>query len=101
MQPFSVESGTNFQLEPAAKELRVFQVVFATLTERTMSETDSYITDPKEDPKLSSLEWCIQHYVVCNDSNSTTHCADKLPPRGRTQIQIHTDSYWIIDFLRL
>ena len=28
---------------------------------------------------------------------STTHSADK----GRKQIQIHTDSYWIIDFLRL
>ena len=34
-------------------------------------------------------------------SNSTTHCADKLPRRGCKQIQIHTDSYWIIDFFRL
>ena len=32
---------------------------------------------------------------------STTHCADKLPRRGRKQIQMHTDSHWIIDFLRL
>ena len=32
---------------------------------------------------------------------STTHCADKLPCGGRKQIQIHTDSYRIIDFLRL
>ena len=30
---------------------------------------------------------------------STTHCADKPPPRGRKQIQINTDSHWIIDFL--
>ena len=32
---------------------------------------------------------------------STTHCADKLPPRGCKQIQMHSDSNWIIDFLRL
>ena len=30
--------------------------------------------------------------------DSTTHCAEKLPRRGRKQIQIHTDSHWIIDF---
>ena len=33
--------------------------------------------------------------------NSTTYCADKLPCGGRKQIQILTDSYGIIDFLRL
>ena len=35
------------------------------------------------------------------DLVSTTHCAEKLPCRGRKQIQIHTDSHWIIEFLRL
>ena len=39
--------------------------------------------------------------IVSETYTSTTHCADKLPPRGRKQIQIHTDSHWIIDFLRL
>ena len=33
--------------------------------------------------------------------NSTTHCADKLPRSGCKQRQKHTDSYRIIDFLRL
>ena len=32
---------------------------------------------------------------------STTHRADKLPRHGCKEIQIHTDSYRIIDFLRL
>ena len=39
---------------------------------------------------------------LCNHhSLSTTHCADKLLRDGCKQIQIHTDSHWIIDFLRL
>ena len=39
--------------------------------------------------------------LVCGVLLSTTHCADKLPRRGCKQTQIHTDSHWIIDFLRL
>ena len=40
-------------------------------------------------------------HVIYKHFYSTTHCADKLPRRGRKQIQIHTHSHWIIDFLTL
>ena len=48
---------------------------------------------------FSILTYVKKIYVCVYDS--TTHCADKLPWDGCKQIQIHTDSYRIIDFLRL
>ena len=47
---------------------------------------------------IDALSFCFR---VLFRFFSTTHCADKLPCRGHKQIQIHTDSYRIIDFLRL
>ena len=45
---------------------------------------------------LLQVEWQPDLYP-----HSTTHCADKLLCRGCQQIQLHTNSHWIIDFLRV
>ena len=45
---------------------------------------------------ISFLPFCEDNYV--QSSTTVVHCADKLPSRGCKQIQINTDSHWIIDF---
>ena len=49
--------------------------------------------------KLSKFSTIFEDEIA--NLYNTTHCLDKLPCRGCKQIQIHTYSHWIIDFLRL
>ena len=55
------------------------------------------MSDERTDQSMRTLLFLL---ILVRCVLSTTHCADKLPRRGCKQIQIHTDSLWVIDFLR-
>ena len=67
-----------------------------------ISMTNSFQHVHSGDCTFGLLKACDRNRThAVSQVNSTTHCADKLPRRGRKQIQIHTDSHWIIEYLRL